>query len=292
MKGLIIAGGPGTRLRPLTYNTPKPIVPVVNQEFLKHQIEFLKSQGITEIILNLHYLPHLIEKVFGDGSKLGVKIYYSIEKNPLGTAGAVKNAEQFFDGEPLIVFNGDVLTSINLSKMIGLHLSKKSKATLALTPVEDPTAYGLVITEGDGRIKEFLEKPGWELVQGMKKFEINAGIYILDPSIFKDVPKDTHYMFEHDLFPKLLREGTPMYGYPSNSYWIDIGNLKKYKQVHEDILRGDIAVRIYGTRHPEGYWIGNKVELADSVKIIGPAFIGDKVKIKPDTVIKDYSVVE
>lgn len=291
MKALIIAGGPGTRLRPLTYNTPKPIVLVANQEFLKHQIEFLRQQGIYEIILNLHYMPQLIERVFSDGAKLGVKIHYSIEKNPLGTAGAVKNAEQFFDDEPLIVFNGDVLTGINLSKMISLHLSKKSKATLALTPVEDPTAYGLVITDKEGRITSFLEKPGWELVQGMPKKEINAGIYILDPSIFKDVPKGTHYMFEHNLFPKLLNESQPMYGYSSDLYWIDIGDLSKYKLVHEHILRGDVAVRIFGARHLEGYWIGDRVDISDSVKIFGSVIIGDRVKIKSGTVVKDYSVV-
>jgi mannose-1-phosphate guanylyltransferase / phosphomannomutase len=186
MKAIIIAGGMGTRLRPLTYNVPKPIVPLANKPFVFHQIELLKKFGVTEVILNLHYLSDNIKCLFDDGKKLGVKIDYSIEESPLGTAGAVKNAEEYFDKGPMIVFNGDILTDINLEKMLKFHEEKKAKATLALTKVEDPTPYGLIITDEDQRVIEFREKPSWEHVTTNT---INAGIYIVDPSIFKLAPK-------------------------------------------------------------------------------------------------------
>ena len=293
MKAVIIAGGLGTRLRPLTYNTPKPIVPVANRPFIVHQIELLKQHGVTEVILNLHYLPEAIKMALGDGSDLGVKIFYSIEVDPLGTAGAVKNAEEFFANynEPLIVFNGDILTDINISKVVELHKKKKAKATLTLTPVEDPTAYGLVLTEEDGRVTSFLEKPSFEQVEGLTKTEINAGIYILDPKIFKNVPKNVRYMFEHDLFPKLLADGEKVYGYTSERFWLDIGNNKKYKIAHEAILRGEVAVRIFGTREKGGYWVGKESRIAKSSKVFGNSLIGEKVRIQENSIIKDYSVL-
>lgn len=291
MKAVIIAGGLGTRLRPLTYNTPKPIVPVANRPFVVHQIEFLKQHGITEIILNLHYLPEAIKKVLGDGADFGVKLHYSLEISPLGTAGAVKNAEEFFDGEPLVVFNGDVLTDINITKVIAKHKEKKAKATLTLTSVPDPTAFGLVLTDADGRVKEFLEKPSWTQLEGQTKFEINAGIYILDPSVFKKVPKNTRSMFEHDLFPRLLADGDPVYAYASDRFWLDIGNIQKYRYAHEAILRGEVAVRIIGTRVQGGYWVAETAIISNSAKVYGPSLIGEGAQVGESAAIKEYSVV-
>jgi len=293
MKAIIIAGGLGTRLRPLTYNTPKPIVPVANRPFVVHQIELLKQHGVTEVILNLHYLPDAIKMALGDGGEFGVKIYYSLEAEPLGTAGAVKNAEEFFDGykEPLIVFNGDVLTDINITKIVELHKKKKAKATLSLTPVDDPTSYGLVLTDDAGRVTEFLEKPSFERIEGLSRTDINAGIYILDPSIFKKVPKNARYMFEHDLFPSLLREGQPVYGVTSERYWIDIGNNKKYKMAHDAILRGEVAVRIFGTREKGGYWIGDNSRISKSARLFGNVLVGEGVRVEDGAVVKDYSVL-
>ncbi|MBU1026613.1 MAG: NDP-sugar synthase [Candidatus Margulisbacteria bacterium] len=288
MKAIIIAGGLGTRLRPLTNNIPKPIVPVANIPFVVHQIEHLVRHGIDEVILNLHYLSHEIKKILDDGKQWGIKIRYSIEEHPLGTAGAVKNAEQFFDEGPMVIFNGDVVTDLNISKLINYHREKKALVTLALTEVEDPTAFGLVITDNDGRVKQFLEKPSWEMVTAKT---INAGTYVVDPKIFANVPKNEKYSFERQLYPGLLKKGEPIYGYLSDAYWIDIGTPAKYKEVHQAILRGEVAVRIDGTRINNRVWLGKDVHPDESVKFIGPSIVGERVKLGKETTIKDYVVV-
>jgi len=293
MKAVIIAGGFGTRLQPLTYNTPKPIVPVANQPFIIQQIELLKTHGITEIILNLHYLSSDIKALLGDGKNFGIKIHYSIEAHPLGTAGAVKNAEEFFKDEALIVvLNGDVLTDINISDVIRCHKKNKAKATLTLTPVTDPTPYGLVLTDKNGRVKEFIEKPSWERVEGLERFDINAGIYVLDPKIFLDVPSNTPIMFENAVFPNLLKKGELVFGFPSNAFWMDIGNPSKYRQAHDAILRGEVtSFRIYGSREKGNIFVGEGSEIDKTAKIIGPAIIGKHVKIGAGTIIREYSVI-
>ncbi len=268
MKAVIIAGGLGTRLRPLTYNTPKPIVPVANRPFIVHQIELLRQHGIEEIILNLHYLSDNIKKILDEGREWGVKIRYSIESHPLGTAGAVKNAEEFFKEEPFIlVFNGDILTDINLTEIIEFHKARKACATLTLTRVEDPTTYGLVLCDQNSRVKEFIEKPSWERVEGLERKNINAGIYILDPKIFKDVPANSPVMFENYVFPRLLAGGEEVYGFESEAYWIDIGNPAKYQMAHEAILRGEVTlVRIFGRRESGGLWMVDNAEIDKTAK--------------------------
>jgi len=293
VKAVIIAGGLGTRLRPLTYNTPKPIVPVANRPFVLHQIELLKSHGATEIILNLHYLSDAIRELLGDGKKWGVKLHYSIEENPLGTAGAVKLAERHFKGEPLIVvFNGDTLTDINITEVIKFHKKKKARATLTLTEVMDPTTYGLVFTDKQGRVLNFIEKPSWERVEGLDKYLINAGIYVLDPSIFEGVPWGKPVMFENVVFPDLLKRGEPVYGFESKNYWIDIGSPEKYRLAHEAILRGEVTLfRIFGRREAGGIFMGEKVEMDKTARVIGPALIGREVKIGAESVIKNCTVL-
>lgn len=289
MKAVIIAGGLGTRLRPLTNNTPKPIVPVVNRPFIVHQVEHLAKHGIDEIILNLHYLPHEIKKIMEEEAKeWGIKINYSLEKTPLGTAGAVKNAEQYFNDEPLVVFNGDVLTDINISKVLNYHRQKKATVTLTLTEVEDPTSFGLILMDKDNRVTQFLEKPSWSEVTAKT---INAGIYVLDPKIFKNVPKGEPYSFERQLYPSLLKAGAPIYGYVSHAYWIDIGNPQKYQEVHQAILRGEVAVKLFGTRIDGKFWIGKDTHPDASVRFLGASVIGEKVKIGKDVVIGDYVVI-
>ncbi|OGB89873.1 hypothetical protein A2625_05440 [candidate division WOR-1 bacterium RIFCSPHIGHO2_01_FULL_53_15] len=296
MKAVIIAGGLGTRLRPLTYNTPKPIVPVANRAFVLHQIELLRQHGITEIILNLHYLAAEIKKVLGDGSRYGVKIQYSIEDHPLGTAGAVKLAEEFFDGDSMVVFNGDALTDINIAQIIEYHKKKKARATLTLTRVDDPTHYGVVLMDENGKVSRFVEKPSWEQVANLGAEErpanaINAGIYVLEPAIFKDVPKGVEYSFERQLFPSLLEKGEPVYGFVSDRYWIDIGKPEQYRQAHEAILRGEVAVKIYGARSDGRVWIGDEANFDKTAKLIGPAIIGRGVTIAAETKVQDYTVL-
>ena len=295
MKAVIIAGGLGTRLRPLTYNIPKPIVPVANRPFVLHQIDLLLQHGINEIILNLHYLSDGIKKVLDDGKKLGVKIHYSIEEHPLGTAGAVKNAEKFFDDEPLLIFNGDILTDINLAQIVEFHRKSRARATLTLTRAPDPTAYGLILTNREGVVTHFIEKPSWEQIANFSALgpadTINAGIYVLDPKVFRGVPRGVEYSFERQLFPALLEKGELVCGYVSDRYWIDIGKPSQYRQAHEAILRNEVAVKIYGTRVDNKIWIGDNARIDKTVKLIGPAIIGREVSVAPETKIKDYAVL-
>ena len=288
MKAIIIAGGLGTRLRPLTYNTPKPIVPVVNRPFIVHQIEHLVKHGVDEIILSLHYLPDEIKKILGDGRQWGIKINYSIEEHPLGTAGAVKNADKFFDSGPMVIFNGDVLTDINISKVVNFHREKAACVTLTLTKVEDPTAFGLILTDKEGRVTRFIEKPSWDMVTAKT---INAGIYIVDPSIFEQVPPDKEFSFERQLYPNLLAKGAPVFGYLSEAYWIDIGDPGKYMEAHQAILRGEVAVKIFGTRTDGKIWLGKDVRIDPTVKFAGPSIMGEKVRLAKGTEIKDYAVL-
>jgi mannose-1-phosphate guanylyltransferase/phosphomannomutase len=284
MKAIIIAGGLGTRLRPLTYNIPKPIVWVVNRPFIVHQIEKLVDHGISEIIVNLHYLSHEIKKILGDGRKWGIKIRYSIEKTPLGTAGAVKNAEEFFDDEPMVVLNGDILTDFDLSRAIEFHRHRNATVTIALTEVDDPTPFGLILTDRQGRITDFIEKPSWQQVTAKT---INAGIYIIDPKIFKIVPKGRPFSFERELYPILLAQEAPIYGYKSSAYWIDIGNSRQYREAHQAILLEEVSVKILGSKVKGKCWIGKGTRTDKTVKFVGQSVLGDKVKLGKHTEIHE-----
>ena len=232
MKGLILAGGKGTRLRPLTINTPKPVVPVANSPFLLYQIDLMRSAGIEEIILSLSYQPRKIEDLLKDGSDYGVWIRYAVEGTPLGTGGAFKNAEENINSTT-VVFNGDVLTALDLSAVIALHRERGAVATLVLTPVDNPSAYGLVETNADGWVQRFVEKPGPDEITCNT---INAGIYVLEPSVLNYMPKGEAYSFERGLFPTLLEHKEPVLSFVLDKYWIDIGTPQKYLEVHHDIL--------------------------------------------------------
>jgi NDP-sugar pyrophosphorylase family protein len=237
MKGLILAGGKGTRLRPLTLNTPKPIVPVANAPFLLYQIDLMRGAGIDEVILSLSYQPRKIEDLLKDGADYGIGIRYAVEGTPLGTGGAFKNAEQHIDSTT-VVFNGDVLTDLDLSAVIARHRKTGSVATIVLTPVENPSAYGLVETEADGTVRRFIEKPGPDEITCNT---INAGVYILEPSVLSYMPKDEPYSFERGLFPTLLEKKEKVSAFVLEGYWIDIGTPRKYLEVHHDILAGKFS---------------------------------------------------
>ncbi len=232
MKGLILAGGKGTRLRPLTINTPKPVVPVANSPFLLYQIDLMRTAAITEIILSLSYQPRKIEDLLKDGSDFGVWIRYAVEGTPLGTGGAFKNAEEHIS-ETAVVFNGDVLTAIDLAAVIAHHRAKRAIATIVLTPVENPSAYGLVEINAEGWIQRFIEKPGPDEITCNT---INAGIYVFEPQVLKYMPKGEPYSFERGLFPTLLEHKEPVMSFVLDKYWIDIGTPQKYLEVHHDIL--------------------------------------------------------
>lgn len=237
MQALILAGGQGTRLRPLTLNVPKPVVPICNRAFLLYQLDTLRRAGITDITLSLSYQPQKIERQLGDGSDHGVKINYTVEPEPMGTAGAYKFAAELIR-EPTVVFNGDILTDLDLSAVIRAHDERRAAATIVLTPVENPSAYGLVELHEDGRVKRFLEKPKPDEITTNN---INAGTYVLDPRVLDYIPAGENYSFEYGLFPDLLRRGEPFYAHvPDAAYWIDIGTPARYLQVHQDLLAGRV----------------------------------------------------
>lgn len=234
MKGLILAGGKGTRLRPLTLNTPKPIVPVANAPFLLYQIDLMLSAGIHDVILSLSYQPRKIEDLLKDGADYGIGIRYAVEGTPLGTAGAFKNAEDYLDSTT-VVFNGDILTGVDLAAVIRKHKEFGAVATLVLAPVDNPSAYGLVETASDGAVLRFIEKPGPDEITCNT---INAGVYVLEPSVLRYIPKDEPYSFERGVFPTLLERKERVLSFTLDNYWIDIGTPKKYLEVHHDILAG------------------------------------------------------
>ena len=294
MKGLILAGGKGTRLRPLTLNTPKPVVPVANSPFLLFQIDLMRSAGIDEIILSLSYQPRKIEDLLKDGSDYGVWIRYAVEGTPLGTGGAFKNAEEHIDSTA-VVFNGDVLTDIDLAAVVAHHRKKGAVATIVLSPVENPSAYGLVETNPDGWIQRFIEKPGPDEITCNT---INAGIYVLEPSVLKYMPKGEPYSFERGLFPTLLEHKEPVLSFISTNYWIDIGTPQKYLEVHHDILSHkfasprvaksalDRATLAAGTVVDEKSLIDQDVTIREGVRIEN-SVIGKNCKIDIDVHIVD-----
>src|SRR5919202_6945838 len=218
MQALILAGGKSTRLRPLTVYTPKPVVPICNRPFLLYQIDTLRRAGITDITLSLSYQPDKIEQLLGDGSAYGVRLKYTVEPQPMGTAGAYKFAEELLR-ERTVVFNGDILTDLDLEAVIRQHVERQALATIVLTPVENPSAYGLVETEDDGRIRRFLEKPKAEEIT---VDTINAGTYVLEPRVLDLIPEGENYSFEYGLFPKLLMMNEPFFAHiPRKTYWLD-----------------------------------------------------------------------
>jgi mannose-1-phosphate guanylyltransferase len=274
MKAVVLVGGEATRLRPLTCNTPKIMVPVLNRPFLEHVVGYLKGQDITDIVLATGKSPDQVRDYFGDGRKLGVRITYSIEDSPMGTAGAVKSAQTFLD-DSFIVFNGDVLSDIDLGTMTQLHRENRAMASLALTPVDDPTMYGVVETDARRRVTRFIEKPTQDKVTTNM---INAGIYILEPDILNYIAPDTFSMFERDVFPLLLEKGQVIYGYPFRDYWIDIGTPEKYLRSQHDLLRrpaGYKGVRFEGER-----------SVHSEARIEGPALIGEACFLDRNSAIK------
>jgi len=279
MKAVILAGGEATRLRPLTCNTPKIMVPVLNRPFLEHLVGYLKKHNIVDIILAVGKSPEQVQDYFDDGSKFNVRIVYSIEDFPMGTAGAVKNAERFLD-DSFIVFNGDIFTGIDLSAMMRLHRERKAIASLALTPVEDPTIYGVVEADSQGRVKRFTEKPSWDKVTTNM---INAGIYTLEPDILSYITPNSFSMFERDVFPPLLEKGQVIYSYPSQDYWIDMGTPDKYLRLQRDLLHRYVG--------HEGTEFEGESFVHSSAQIEGPVIIGGACFIDRNSIIRGPAVL-
>jgi NDP-sugar pyrophosphorylase family protein len=249
MKAVILAGGEGTRLRPLTLSTPKPVVPVVDRPFLRHQLDLLSRAGVREVVFSVAYRPERVQAVFGDGSALGLRIRYAVEDSPLGTGGAVRNALDLLD-ERTIVLNGDVLTDVDVSAVVERHVAERATASILLTPVPNPAAYGLVETDPSGRVRRFLEKPRPEQITTNT---INAGIYVLETPCLELMQKGVNTSIERVFFPALLERGDTVLGPVHRGYWIDIGTPEKYLQVHRDILNRRFRVTLDGEPLAEGF---------------------------------------
>jgi NDP-sugar pyrophosphorylase family protein len=288
MKAILLAGGKGTRLRPLTIHTPKPIVPIFNRAFLHYQIDLLKQvPEIDEVILSLNYQPRRIEEVFGDGADLGIKIRYVVEPVPLGTAGAIKYAGDKLT-ESVVVFNGDVMTQLDLAAVIRMHRERQARATIVLTPVDNPSAYGLVETDGQSNIKRFIEKPKPEEITTN---HINAGIYVLEPDTFDRIPSEVPWSIERSYFPSLIERNETFVAYIYNGYWIDIGTPEKYVQVHHDIMDGRfVAPPFAGVTSPRRC-IAPDVRIEDGATIEDPVFIDEGVLVKAGARLGPYAVL-
>jgi mannose-1-phosphate guanylyltransferase len=272
LKAVILVGGLGTRLRPLTDDRPKSVVPVLNFPAIEHTFAYLKKYSVAEIILAVNYLPDVIERYFGDGSRCGIKLIYNMEKEPLGTAGAVKNAARFIDGT-FFVFNGDIFTDLNLAEMLASHRKNKAKATISLTWVDDPSRFGVVETDTNQRVKRFIEKP--PLAEATTHW-INAGTYILEPDVLDHIPENQHYMFENGLYPGLLKSGEPVYGFPYRGFWLDMGTPATYFSINADLLTSKVASPLVKPlkQGKGGARCGANVTIHPSAKISPPVIIG------------------
>lgn len=295
MRAVLMAGGSGTRLRPLTCDLPKPMVPILNRPIAEHIINLLKKHQIKEIIATLHYLPDVMREHFGDGADFGVQMTYAVEEDqPLGTAGCVKNIAELLD-RTFLVISGDSITDFDLTAAIKFHRSKQSKATLVLTRVPDPMEFGVVITDENHRINRFLEKPS---TSEIFSDTVNTGTYILEPEVLDYLPADRESDFSKDLFPLLLEKGEPMYGYVAEGYWCDVGQLDVYREAQYDALRGKVKLDLscYDEVRP-GLWVGQNTFIDDTASVEVPALIGNnchigaRVKIDGGSIIGDNVTV-
>ncbi|MEW5861359.1 MAG: mannose-1-phosphate guanyltransferase [Cyanobacteriota bacterium] len=290
MRAVLMAGGSGTRLRPLTCDLPKPMVPILNRPIAEHIINLLKRHQITEIIATLHYLPDVMRDYFQDGSDFGVQITYAIEEDqPLGTAGCVKNIAELLD-ETFLVISGDSVTDFDLTQAIEFHKKHKSKATIILTQVPNPIEFGVVITDEKQRIRRFLEKPSSSEIFSDT---VNTGTYILEPEVLQYLPSNQESDFSKDLFPLLLEKDEPMYGYIAQGYWCDVGHLDAYRESQYDGLHQKVKLDFAYEQVSPGLWIGQNTHIDPSAKIEAPALIGHncrigaRVHIEPGTSIGD-----
>lgn len=287
MKAVIMAGGEGSRLRPLTCDRPKPMVPVANRPMMAHIVELLREHGFEEVAVTLQYMPEVIRDYFGSGARWGLEMRYFVEETPLGTAGSVRNAREFLD-ETFLVISGDALTDLDLSRAVEFHRQSGAMATLVLTRVELPLEYGVVITEGDGRIVRFLEKPSWSEVFSDT---VNTGIYVLEPEVLEYIEPDRMVDFSKDLFPLLLRQKKPLYGVVLPDYWCDIGNLTQYRQSHHDVLDGKVKINFPAREVEPGIWVGEGAEISTAARLRPPVLIGDGCHVGPGAEIGPYAVL-
>jgi len=287
-KAIVMAGGQGSRLRPLTLTRPKPMVPVANRPVMAHILDWLRGHGFTDVLVTLHYLADDIRRAFGDGRAHGLKITYRVEDQPLGTAGSVKFAEDWIDNDPFLIASGDALTDLNLAALLQRHRETGAWLTLGLKPVIDPSEYGVVELDGRGRVARFQEKPG----PGRAFSNLaNTGIYCVEPQVLQRVPRGQKYDWSRDVFPQLLSEGLPLFGHSLDGYWCDIGSMNDYRRGQRDALEGAVQVELPGTAVRPGVWLGPNTKIAPGAVIEGPALIGAGCRIEKDAIVLPGSVL-
>ncbi|MFT8315557.1 MAG: NDP-sugar synthase [Clostridium sp.] len=286
MKALFLAGGKGTRLKPLTNKLPKPMIPIMTKPLLERNIAELKKCNIDEIVLSVCYKPQHIRKYFEEGNRQGVKIHYVKEDVPLGTGGAIKNTEKFYDNT-FLIFNSDILSDIDFKDMIEYHKSKKADVTIAVTAVRNPTAYGVIEYDENNYAKSFVEKPSPNQITSNY---INAGIYIFEPKVLKEIPNGKVVSVEKEIFPMLLKKGYKIAVYDRLSYWMDVGTPKKYLEAHKDIMTGKCKIPELDIEKSYSYR-GKNVKFHSNVKIVEPVYIGDNVEIGANTTIGPNAVI-
>ncbi len=287
MKAVILAGGQGSRLRPMTENLPKPMVPVLGRPIMEHILRHLTCFGIQEVLATLHYRPRTIRDHFGDGADFNVRMEYTLETQPLGTAGSVKLGEHYLN-ETFLIVAGDALTDFDFGAFLAFHRKNQAKVSLCLKRVSVPGEFGIVITDEADRVQRFLEKPGPSEVF---TDTVNTGIYLIEPEVLAEIPPATPFDFAADLFPALLEQGEPMYGYVADGYWSDIGTLEQLRQAHWDLLEGKVRLPIEGNRIRDKVWVGEDAEISPEVMITAPCWVGKNVQIRGDARIGPYAVL-
>lgn len=288
IRAMVMAAGAGTRLRPLTDETPKPMVPIANRPVLEYTIENLKRHGITDIILNLHHHPELIKAHFGSGERFGVRLEYSYEPRLMGTAGGVKKASAYFCDSTFLITSGDGLTDIDFSELIRFHQKSKAVATMALSLVDTRFEYGVTLTQKGGRIQRFVEKPHWRDVFSN---QVNTGIYVCEPEVLKAIPPQKLYDFGHHVWPTLLKKKKPLFGHLTSRYWCDVGNYVEYQRAQRDILDRRLQFHLPGKEIRRGVWAEEGAVIEKGAVLTGPCLIGRNARIASGAQVGPYAVI-
>jgi mannose-1-phosphate guanylyltransferase/phosphomannomutase len=288
MKAVVMAGGEGTRLRPMTANQPKPLLPVVNRPIMEHVLRLLKRHGFSETVVTVQFLAALVRNYFGDGEELGMSLQYATEEVPLGTAGSVKNAEEALRDDRFLVISGDALTDIDLSDMVRFHKKNGALVTIGLKRVPNPLEFGIIIVDDDGRVQRFLEKPTWGQVFSDT---VNTGVYVMEPEVLDHVAEGTPVDWSGDVFPKLLAEGAPLYGYIAEGYWEDVGTHESYFKAQADMLSGKIDIEVDGFEVSPGVWVAEGAEVDPEAILKGPLYIGDYAKVEAGAELREFTVL-
>ncbi|MFC6885180.1 sugar phosphate nucleotidyltransferase [Actinomadura yumaensis] len=288
MKAVVMAGGEGTRLRPMTANQPKPLLPLVNRPIMEHVLRLLKRHGFSETVVTVQFLAALIRNYFGDGEELGMSLSYATEEIPLGTAGSVKNAEEALRDDRFLVISGDALTDIDLTDMVRFHERNGALVTIGLKRVPNPLEFGIIIIDDEGRVQRFLEKPTWGQVFSDT---VNTGIYVMEPEVLERVAPGESVDWSGDVFPRLLAEGAPLYGYVADCYWEDVGTHESYLKAQADMLSGLVDVGIDAFEVSPGVWVAEGAEVDSEAVLKGPLYIGDYAKVEAGVELREFTVL-